>query len=710
VEQGVSTSNEPRVELVSASAGAKSQSVGASKTATSRVRVGWHTSPGVHAVAGTLAGFVVGAIDVLLAATREGLDPLETSETFAAALLGMGLNGAAGLMLGFFVGLSYWGLTRRVRPETLGRLLLSRRSLFVGVALGLVGVVGILVWADRRAIEWDAVDWTAPALLLAFGVLYLGWLWLQRWRLGTILTLTLLTLVSLAVIIGWPRTGEAGEEGLLRLGTETATSRHLLEPARRLFDGDGDSFPTALCRQDCDCDDASADIYPGAKETAANGIDEDCDGKDLGLAEVQQYRDALAPKSTKAPAQPEVAHHTELPTTPAAVTKAPSRVKNVLFITIDTLRADRLGTYGYPRATSKAIDALGARGVVFEQARSTGPQTRFSVPAFLTSKYFTELERTSKDWPKISDSETLLAERFSAAGYLTAAFHSIAYFESIYGMNQGFDHYDDSCIDARHPIQHAATSDYITDHVLAYVDSEEFKASTKPWYFWAYYGDPHSPYLFHDEVPKWGVSRKDAYDAEIAYTDLHIGRLLEGLESRGLANDLTIVLTSDHGEGIDPENDHGTRFHGPNLYDEAMHIPLLFVVPGVEPHRVKTAVSLIDLTPTFVDLLGAPPDPAFRGVSLKPYLDGENPEHPPLFFEKEKETALPQKGMLLWPYKVILVLSYNRYKIFDLEKDPHEQTDLSKTLPAEKVESMVGLLRYWSSQVLQPVEPVEHFR
>ena len=141
-----------------------------------------------------------------------------------------------------------------------------------------------------------------------------------------------------------------------------------------------------------------------------------------------------------------------------------------------------------------------------------------------------------------------------------------------------------------------------------------------------------------------------------------------------------------------------------------MHIPLLFVVPGVEPHRVKTAVSLIDLTPTFVDLLGAPPDPAFRGVSLKPYLDGENPEHPPLFFEKEKETALPQKGMLLWPYKVILVLSYNRYKIFDLEKDPHEQTDLSKTLPAEKVESMVGLLRYWSSQVLQPVEPVEHFR
>ena len=368
------------------------------------------------------------------------------------------------------------------------------------------------------------------------------------------------------------------------------------------------------------------------------------------------------------------------------------------------MRADHLGYDGYERATSANIDALAARGVVFSQARSTGPQTRFSVPCFMTSKYFTELERTTGDWPRIAESETTFVEILDEAGYHTAAFHSIGYLSALYGMAQGFDHYDTSCMEVRSPVQHNITSDYITDRTLAYVDSSEFPKQ-QPFLLWTYYGDPHSDYRRHEDAPKYGPSRADNYDSEIFYTDMQIGRLLEGLEERGLMENTIVVVSSDHGEGLREEEDHGHLFHGATLYDEVMRIPLIIASPRW-PHRVvDTPVSLIDLAPTFIELAGLEPKEDARGISLKPWLEGEDREHPPLFFEKQKETALPQKGMLLWPYKVILVMPYNRIKIFNLEEDPKEQNDLAKTLPPEQRDELVGLLKYWASQVLVVKEP-----
>ncbi|MDP6945474.1 MAG: sulfatase-like hydrolase/transferase, partial [Myxococcota bacterium] len=164
-------------------------------------------------------------------------------------------------------------------------------------------------------------------------------------------------------------------------------------------------------------------------------------------------------------------------------------------------------------------------------------------------------------------------------------------------------------------------------------------------------------------------------------------------------------LTSDHGEGLDESDDHGHRYHGPTLYDEVVRVPLLVCGPGVVPRRVSTVVSLIDLAPTFAALAGLDQDPSFRGISLGPWLEGRDPAHPPVFFEKHKDTALPQKGMVLWPYKVIVTMAYNRVKIYDLAHDPRERVNLSKTLDRDKRAHLVGLLNHWAHEVLEVRKP-----
>ena len=329
------------------------------------------------------------------------------------------------------------------------------------------------------------------------------------------------------------------------------------------------------------------------------------------------------------------------------------------------------------------------------------------MPPMITGRYFTELRRGSGEWPKLLDEEVTIAERLEGAGYHTAAFHSIAYLRSIYGFAQGFDHYDDSCTAVRAPARFRPTSDYVTDQTLDYVDAQRLGESEEPFFLWVYFGDPHSPYIFHKDFPRFGGWMKDVYDNEIAFTDHHIGRLFDGLEERGVLEDTLVLLTSDHGEGLDEEEDHGHRYHGAHLHDEVVRVPLLAWGAGVEPGRSATPVSLIDLAPTLNEVAGLEPDPDyFRGVSLVPWMLGQHDHpHPPVFFEKHKDTARPQKGMVLWPYKVVIKMPWYRLKIYDLEKDPRERHNLAKSMPEADRERLSGLLQHWTNNVLQPREP-----
>ena len=683
----------------------------------------------VHVVMGLMIGLLVGAVDAWTAISGEGLAELPGASGAAGVYLSVALIMALGLGLGVVSGVALWLAGRWFTPTEARRFFfgtLKGRIILGSLALFTFGVmVGFVVAKD---IEWDAVDFRLPLYLLVGGLVWLFGAWFvhaaSRWLL---LAISLAGLAFLCLsALAWHANEDATGAGLERVATETSLARLVLFAVRPLADGDGDGFPRLLCRSDCDCDDADPEVSPGAQDVPGNGVDEDCDGVDASKAVADRYAALLArkpkpkpkPKPTpKPPAQPvERPPQPDAVPSPAAAPPAPDAgpddadpfmklsrpgPPSILLIVVDTLRADHVGCLGYERPTTPRLDALCGRSVVFEQARATGPATRFSIPPMLAGKYFTEINRSEGHWTRIQPEEVLMAERLQAAGYYTAAVHSITYLRGFYGFDQGFDHYDDSPTRKRKPL-HEGTSDMVTDQVLAHADEKALATRKEPWLLWAYYGDPHSPYVFHKDFPRFGPSMRDIYDNEIAFADHHVGRLLDGLEERGLLKDTLIVFTSDHGEALDPKHDHGHKYHSANLYDELIRVPLLVAGPGIEPRRVQTPVSLLDVLPTFMELASIDEDPNQRGVSLVPWLQGEDAEHPPLFFEKHRKTDAEQKGLLLWPYKLHMTLPFKRYRVYDLEQDPGETQDIFKTMPAEDRERLVGLMAHWRTNVLKP--------
>jgi arylsulfatase A-like enzyme len=657
-----------------------------------------------HALGWAVAGALIGVTDSLMMVTLPGTEVLSVPVLAATLALDVSLHVILGALFGLLFG--------RLVVCTIGgmwagwgSLSRSLRRLLILLSGFLSGLLAVLAWRTfGQWVEWGAVDWRLPGLSVGLVVLGVAASELPRtWRL---------CVVAIGLfVVGGVSGASLYAEGTLsagiaaaRLGEGAASGRWLVAAARGAMDADGDGFPAGLCAGDCDCDDGDPSVHPGAREIVANGVDEDCDGEDLSREATAMFAQLMSAGAL--PAAPKLIPDLVTPIeSPEEDFRA--RAPNIVFVTIDTLRADHLGFYGYDKPTSPNLDRWSERCAVFEQARATGSQTRFSVPPMVIGKYFTEIARTDSKWPTILNEETTIAERLLEGGYHTAAFHSIAYFAPRFGFAQGFEHYDASVLVKRPRSRFKPTSDYVTDKALAYVDSLPFaeQESEKPFFIWAYYSDPHSPYIFHRGFPSFGPWMKDVYDNEIAYTDHHVGRLLDGMDELGLLENTLVVVTSDHGEGLDEATDHGQRYHGPNLHDEVVRVPLMICGAGVVPRRVTTSVSLIDLPSTFLDVAQMPPNPSLRGVSLTHWLEGGNGPHPPVFFEKHKSTALPQKGMVLWPYKVILKMAYNEVQIYDIAKDPKERTDLSEVLPAETRGRLTGLLSHWANEVLEDRPP-----
>jgi arylsulfatase A-like enzyme len=313
----------------------------------------------------------------------------------------------------------------------------------------------------------------------------------------------------------------------------------------------------------------------------------------------------------------------------------------VVFIVIDTLRADRLGAAGYARPTSPVLDALAAEGAWFERAVATSSWTRPSFATLMTGRYAREVGIYEERFDRLPDEALTVAERLDAAGWVTLGVTSNPNVNAVFGFDQGFDEYRESGVVfkfmtpepgqsrfGRNQLDDAAA---VTDAALDLVDRHAAALADAPLFLQVHYIDPHIPYAppaAHLAAIGGGEDRDAKYDGEIHYADAEIGRLLDGLRARGALDGALVLVTSDHGEGL---GDHHplphAATHGYTLYDSVIRVPLLVWGGGARAGtRVGEVVSLLDVAPTILghagldasDLPGRPLQPLAAGGAGDP--------------------------------------------------------------------------------------------
>jgi arylsulfatase A-like enzyme len=285
------------------------------------------------------------------------------------------------------------------------------------------------------------------------------------------------------------------------------------------------------------------------------------------------------------------------------------RGKDIILITLDTTRRDRIGCYGRQPSFTPTLDALCARGVRFDRAMAVAPVTLPAHASMMTGQYPPRHGARYNGVHALSKDADTLAERLHAAGYDTAAFVSSFVLDERFGVAQGFAHYD-ATMAARgaafDPTSAQRQADKTTIATVEYLDE---RTLGKPLFLWVHYYDPHTPYL----TPVAGVNPTEAqrYDGEVAFVDHELKRLFA---SPALDPDNSVIIVlADHGEGL---GDHGERTHGMFVYDSTVAIPWFIAGPGLAAGSSRALVSQVDLMPTVLDAVGLPRTDQIEGRSL----------------------------------------------------------------------------------------------
>ncbi len=363
---------------------------------------------------------------------------------------------------------------------------------------------------------------------------------------------------------------------------------------------------------------------------------------------------------------------------------------NVLVVTLDTLRADHVGAYGYTAAQTPVIDALASRGARFAHATTTTPLTLAAHTSLFTGTFPAYHGVRDNTGFHVDDSLTTMAEVFAAKGYRTGGFVGAFVLDGRWGISQGFTDYVDD-FDLSEDVGPGLDAiqrrgDAVVSKALAWLG----QADTRPFFGWVHLYDPHAPYEAPAEfASRFPAGHIGAYDAEIAYTDSQVGRLVQALEASGrLANTIVVVL-GDHGEQL---GEHREQAHGFFVYDASVQIPLVMAGPGITPRVVPDQVRIVDVMPTVLDLAGVAGPPVMQGTTLRPALNGERLSlialaeswYPRYHYGWSELTAV-RDGQ----FKFILAPTR---ELYDIGNDPGERTNLAASNQA-KADTLERALR-----------------
>ena len=394
-----------------------------------------------------------------------------------------------------------------------------------------------------------------------------------------------------------------------RVDVASSLSKHpfpgaLLELARSALDVDRDGFAGVLAGGDCEPYNSA--INPGSAEIPGNGVDDNCVGGD---AEVLPVHDASA--------------------SPAVPFRGEPAPLDVVLITIDTLRADRMSAYGAARPTTPKIEAWAANALRFDAAYTSGLWTTISLPSLMygvfprrlrwTLLYETNRRTTRSTTPlakgervrakfllPVDDERQTLAERLRWRGMRTLAVVDDGFTDILrpdWGFGRGFDDYV-HVKGSRSKHGDEETADLAIKMLHGQTDAQ-------PFFMWVHFFGPHMPDRKHEGLPTFGDKVEDRYDHEIRFMDEHVGRLLAALEQR--KRRVAIVVTSDHGEYIHARG----RSHGSNGTNANIQVPLFLKAPGVTSGTSASVASTVDIAPTIFELTETPLPDALDGVDLR---------------------------------------------------------------------------------------------
>jgi choline-sulfatase len=513
-----------------------------------------------------------------------------------------------------------------VRPRDAGEHPARRCHAVVRVALPLaVGTLALALCAFEASQAWLANYPAAQQVLVGGAWLLASWVCL--WLFGALPALeaalprsaagALAALLVLDIAL-WRADASA-----LAAMVRASHLEHWVKLGRALSDWDRDGVSSWLGGGDCAPFDAQ--VSPRQREIADNGVDDNCrHGDAAGMPELAKD---VAPQLASAGAASDGVG----PSAGRALDGARARAPNLVLITVDTLRADHTTPYGHHRDTTPHLQRFAQSALQFDTAYTSGGWTCLALPSLFAGVYPRRLEwkpvavtSTPRmlDFPwreQLAPGERQLASltlpkhpprwwlpsALQRAGYRTIAVpsHAIQHFGGALA-NQGWD-------EVRVP---AETGDrHVADLATQWLASE----ARGPFFLWVHFYDPHEPQTEHPGVPTFGVEIEDKYDHEVAAMDAQLGRLLAALEGMPQA-DTAVIVTADHGEVFQ----WGFQFHGTDLFEDNIRIPLWLRAPGLQPARVNTPASLVDIAPTLLAIAGLTPPRGLDGADLRALSPG----------------------------------------------------------------------------------------